>query len=99
VCQTPWRANGTAATVTPWVGLLTHGASASMNTRIVPASNARHLRRPLPGRTGGSVAHTAPSNAHALAEPTRHHHGVVIELDGLDDHPIVDADTRPAIWD
>ncbi len=38
-------AHGTAATITPWSGQVTRGESASMNTRIVPAST-RHRHPP-----------------------------------------------------
>jgi hypothetical protein len=48
VCPAPWRAQGTCATTTPCSAQRTRGASASMNTFIVPASNARQRRRPWP---------------------------------------------------
>jgi hypothetical protein len=48
VWPTPCRAHGTATTVGPCLRQLTRGASASMNTFVVPASNARHRRRPSP---------------------------------------------------
>jgi hypothetical protein len=48
VNRDPGRAHGTAATTTPCRGHATRGASASRYTRIVPASIARHRRRPSP---------------------------------------------------
>jgi hypothetical protein len=48
VCPAPCRAHGTAATTTPCSGHATLGASASIITRTVPRSSARHQRRPSP---------------------------------------------------
>ena len=48
VCPAPWRAHGTCATTTPCTPHDTRGASASTNTRTVPASSERHRRRPSP---------------------------------------------------
>jgi len=43
-----WRAQGTAATTTPWTLHSTRGASASKKQNVVPRSSARHRRRPSP---------------------------------------------------
>ena len=48
VWPTPCRAHGTATTVGPCRRHWTRGASASMKTFVVPASSARHRRRPSP---------------------------------------------------
>jgi hypothetical protein len=47
VCPAPCRTQDTSAT-TPCCGQDTRGASASTKTRTVPASSARHRRRPAP---------------------------------------------------
>ena len=48
VWPAPWRAQGTWATVGPWVGQFTRGESAWRKQRSVPRSSARQLRRPSP---------------------------------------------------
>ena len=55
----------------PVVGAVDRGASASMNTRTVPASNARHRRRPTTGHTRAPCSrsgHTAAKH-HCAAAP------------------------------
>jgi hypothetical protein len=44
----PWRAQGTAATTTPWRRQVTRGASASRNACTTPKSSVRQRRRPWP---------------------------------------------------
>jgi hypothetical protein len=53
VWRAPWRAQGTAATVTPCLAHVTRGASASRNTWIVPRSSPRQRRRPSPRSNRG----------------------------------------------
>ena len=95
VCPAPWRAHGTAATVTPWSGQVNPWR---LGLDEHPHRAGIQRPPPAPPLTLVVAAATSPAPTAATrrtsAEPTRHHDlaGVIIELDGLDDHSTFDAD-------
>jgi integrase len=84
----PRRAHGTATT--PCSGQRTRAASTASTACPVPRSSARHRRRPSPGHTSATWAHTGRNVAGhpARSHPRDHQPGVLIELDALDDCPL-----------